>query len=412
MALFKKSESTSAYLKAGFMGFAGAGKTYTATEIAIGLAKLINERKLAQAGKPIFFMDSETGSDYVVHRVREAGLEMYAAKTRSFLDCIEAIKECETSGSVLIIDSITHVWREFCDAYKKKKNRTRMEMLDWVAVKEDWARFTDAYVNSSAHIIMCGRAGYEYEHEEDELTHKKQLIKSGIKMRAEGETGYEPSLLVLMERETDTRTNVVTRTAYVLKERFAIIDGKALPNPKFEDFLPHIQRLNLGGQQLGVDTTRDSTALFSSGDGDSQWKYEQRQKEIALDEIKEEVTKHLGFGMDAGTKGLKAELLEKVSGTRSWARIEAMKWPQVKEIRDRLWLETRGAKYGEEQAPASPVPPSLAADAAPATDAKPAELQGDEAIPHGTNGAAETPVQPIEKADATPDAAATAPSAA
>lgn len=353
MTLFKKAESTSAFLKAGFMGFAGSGKTFTATTIAIGLAQLINEKKLPQAGKPIFFLDTETGSDYVTHKVREAGLELYAAKSRAFLDCIEAINECQESGSVLIIDSITHVWREFCDAYKKKKNRTRMEMLDWVAVKEEWSRFTDAYVNSSAHIIMCGRAGFEYEHEEDEVTHKKQLVKSGVKMKAEGETGYEPSLLVLMERDTDVRTNKVVRTAYVLKERFDIIDGKQIENPTFADFLPHIERLNLGGVQLGVDTTRDSTALFSAGDGDSQWKYEQRQKEIALDEIREEITKHLGFGMDADTKKSKSELLEKVAGTRSWTKVESFKWAQVQEIRARLWLETRGHAYGAEPAPAN-----------------------------------------------------------
>lgn len=365
MTLFKKAESTSAFLKAGLMGFAGSGKTFTATTIAIGLAKLINEKKLAQAGKPIFFLDTETGSDYVTQKVREAGFELYAAKTRSFLDCIEAINECEASGSALIIDSITHVWREFCDAYKKKKNRTRMEMLDWVAVKEEWSRFTDAYVNSAAHIIMCGRAGFEYEHEVDEVSGKKQLVKSGVKMKAEGETGYEPSLLVLMERETDVRTNKVVRTAYVLKERFDIIDGKQIENPTFEDFLPHIERLNLGGVQLGVDTSRDSTAMFSSGDGDSQWKYEQRQKEIALDEIKEEITKHLGFGMDAETKKSKAELLEKVAATRSWAKVESMKWPQVKEIRNRLWLETRGHVHGED-VPAAAAPAVEAA--APAAE--------------------------------------------
>lgn len=370
MTLFKKAESTSAFLKAGLMGFAGSGKTFTATIIAIGLAKLIDEKKLAQAGKPIFFLDTETGSDYVTQKVREAGFELYAAKTRSFLDCIEAISECEKSGSALIIDSITHVWREFCDAYKRKKGRSRMEMLDWVTVKEEWSRFTDAYVNSSAHIIMCGRAGFEYEHEVDEVSGKKQLVKSGVKMRAEGETGYEPSLLVLMERETDVRTNHVSRTAYILKERFDVIDGKAIVNPTFADFLPHIERLNLGGVQLGVDTTRDSTALFSSGDGDSQWKYEQRQKEIALDEIKEEINKHIGFGMDAETKKSKAELVEKIAGTRSWAKVEGMKWADVKEIRNRLWVATRGHPYGEEPKPAAEV------------------LQGDSAIPHEAPAAA------------------------
>ena len=148
MSLFKKAESTSAYLKAGFLGFAGSGKTYTATQLAVGLAMLINERKLKEAGRPIFFLDSETGSDYVAHRVQEAGFELYAAKTRAFVDLMDGIRECQQSGCVLIIDSITHFWREFCEAYRRKNNKKRMEMFDWMRVKEEWGAFTDLFVNS------------------------------------------------------------------------------------------------------------------------------------------------------------------------------------------------------------------------------------------------------------------------
>lgn len=353
MALFQKAESTSAYLKAGFLGFAGSGKTFTATQVAIGLTKIINERKLREAGRPIFFLDTETGSDYVTHRVREAGLDLYTAKTRAFVDLLEAIRECEQNGSVLIIDSITHFWREFTEAYKRKKNRNRLEMLDWGVLKQEWGRFTDAYVNSPVHIVMCGRAGFEYEHIEDEVSGKKEMVKSGVKMKAEGETGYEPSILVLMEREMNVQTNTIVRTAHILKERFDVIDGKHIANPTFDDFLPHIERLNLGGVQLGVDTSRTSTEIFEH-DGDTHWKYEQRQKEIALDEIKEEINRHLGYGQDAATKANKAALLEKVAGTRAWARVEAMKYPEVAKVRDALWRETCGHGYGEQ--PPAPTP--------------------------------------------------------
>lgn len=361
MTLFKKAESTSAYLKAGFLGFAGSGKTFTATQLAIGLAKLINERKLKEAGRPIFFLDTETGSDYVTDRVRSAGLELYTAKTRAFVDLLEAIRECEQSGSVLIIDSITHFWREFTDAYRKKKNRTRLEMLDWATLKTEWGRFTDSYVNSNTHIVMCGRAGFEYEHEVDEVSGKKEMIKSGVKMKAEGETGYEPSILVLMEREMDVRTNTIVRTAHILKERFGVIDGKHIGNPTFEDFLPHVQRLNLGGAQLGVDTTRDSTELFND-EGDTRWRYEQRQKDIALDEIKEEIQKFCGYGQDATTKQTKADLLNEIAGTRSWAKVEAMKWPQLQVVRDALWMRVYGHAYGSQPAIAVPAAAPISDD--------------------------------------------------
>jgi len=38
--------------------------------------------------------------------------------------------------------------------------------------------------------------------------------------------------------------------------KFADLDGKTFEDPDFDDFFPHIGRLNLGGCQLGADTTR------------------------------------------------------------------------------------------------------------------------------------------------------------
>ena len=345
MSLFKKAESTSAYLKAGFLGGQGGGKTRTATELAIGIAKLSRDRKLKEAGKPIYFIDSETGSDYVKHIIERQGFELQQAKTRSFVDLLTAIDEAEKHGSALIIDSITHFWREFVNAYRKKKGRQRLEMLDWVPIKEEWSRFTDAYVNSNLHIIMCGRMGYEYEHETDEDTGKKQLIKTDVKMKAEGETGYEPSILVLMERETDVKTNQVTRVGYVLKERFDVIDGKTFRNPTFEDFRPHVEMLNLGGAQLGVDTSRTSEDVFNT-EGDTRWAYERKQKAIALEEVQEEMVR-MYPGQTAGDKKAKADLLEQLFGTRSWTAVENKSLDTVKDARNRLWKLSRGHGYGE-----------------------------------------------------------------
>lgn len=347
MTLFKRAESTSAYLKAGFLGFAGSGKTYTATNLAIGLALMINEKKLKEAGRPIFFLDTETGSDYVTPKIREAGLEIFSAKTRAYTDLLAAIKECEQSGSVLIIDSITHFWREFVESYQRRKDVSYLDFQDWNFLKgsQGWGQFSDRYVNSSCHIIMCGRAGYEYETEVNSKG-KKEQVKSGIKMKAETETGFEPSLLVLMERETNVKTNKVSRTAYILKERFNLIDGKEFQNPTFESFRPHIDSLNLGGAQLGVDNTRTSDAMFSHDGDDTKWKYEQRQKEIALEEIKEEINKHCGYGQDHETKKAKADLLEDIFGTRAWSKVEATSWKLLQMARDTLWMKTRGHPYG------------------------------------------------------------------
>ena len=232
MALFTKAEVTSSHLKMGMMGFAGSGKTFTATSVAIGL------HKLAKSTKPIFFLDTETGSDWIKPRVEAAGIQLFTAKTRAFRDLLDAIPEAEANASLLLVDSLTHFWVELTDAYMRKKNRTRLQFDDWAFLKAEWRKFTDAFVNSNLHLIVCGRAGFEYDYSTDEETGKKQLEKTGIKMKAEGEMGYEPSLLVLMERRMEMDTKTDRHFAKVIKDRSTLLDGREFQDPTFESFLP------------------------------------------------------------------------------------------------------------------------------------------------------------------------------
>lgn len=343
MALFAKATNTQAFLKAGLMGFAGDGKTYTATEIAIGLVELMRKRKLQSGNKPVMFLDTETGSDWVKPRFDAANIELMTAKTRAFVDLISAINEAEEHGSVLLIDSISHFWRTLMEEYAQKKNRRRgLEFQDWAWLKAEWGRFTDLFVNSHCHIIMCGRAGYEYDFFENE-NGKKELEKTGIKMKAETETGYEPSILLLMEKHRDLNTGRVWRTAQVMKDRSTKIDGKTFENPTFNDFLPHIEFLNLGGIHVGVDTSRNSSELFAD-DGEPKWQKEKRMKEIALDEIIEVLNKHHG-GTSNDAKKAKADLIEKVFGSRSWERIKTFDFETVSAARNALWMELEGKSY-------------------------------------------------------------------
>lgn len=343
MTFFAKAESTQAYLKSGFMGFAGTGKTYTAAETAIGLVKLLRERKLPEGDRPVFFLDTETGSDYVKRRFDDEGIELFTSKTRAFADLVPAVKEAEQSGAVLIVDSITHFWREFTETYARKKNRTRLEFQDWNFLKTEWGRFTDAYINSALHFILCGRAGYEYNFFEDQ-DGKKQIEKTGIKMKAESEMGYEPSLLVLMERSMDMETTTVHREAHILKERFGVLDGKTIKNPKFSDFLPHVELLNLGGTQLGVDTTRTSESMIHT-EGKPDWQWRKEQIAIMLDEVLEQIKKHHG-GRDDSSVKTRGDLMDKHFGSRAWKRIETFDYETIKKGRDSLWMELDGVPYG------------------------------------------------------------------
>jgi hypothetical protein len=343
MNLFKPAETTSAFLKMGMMGFAGSGKTYTATSVAIGL------HKFAKSTKPIFFLDTETGSDWVKPRIEAAGIQLFTAKTRAFRDLLEAIPEAEANASLLLVDSLTHFWVELTDAYMRAKKRTRLQFDDWAFLKQEWRKFTDLFVNSNLHVIVCGRAGFEYDYSTDEETGKKNLEKTGIKMKAEGEMGYEPSLLVLMEREMEMATKTNRHIAKVLKDRSTLLDGQEFADPTFEHFLPHIQCLNLGGRQLGVDATRTSVGMIPADARDNRIV----QRKIVLDEIETLLVLHYP-STGAADKKQKASLL-RTHFKACWAEIESvMPLFDLRAGYDSLHRELEGVPSRYAAAPATP----------------------------------------------------------
>lgn len=347
MGLFKKSDMGHSHLKAGIMGLAGSGKTYTASSIAIGLVGYIQERG-AKAHKRVAFVDTENGAAWVAPRFEKAGIEFVVARTRALTDLSEAIREASEAADVLIIDSITHFWTIFCDEYATRKGRKRgLEFSDWRAVKQDWREhFTDLYLNSPLHIVMCGRQGYEYDMQVNDAG-KKELVKTGVKMKAEGETGFEPSLLIQMEQEQELRDGQVQgvhRMAYVLKDRSTKLDGRALTDPGFKDFLPHIAALDIGGTGVAIDTSRSNEKLFAGGGSDTAWKHMQTQREIAIEEVEAELSRM--FGADAKSKAERGDLVEELFGTRSKRAIEELPLEKLQAARNALWIKNRGHAYG------------------------------------------------------------------
>jgi AAA domain len=392
MSLLQPAKITSAYLKMGILGFQGGGKTKTAGKTAIGLYKYMQSKGIDCTSKPVAFFDTETGSDWLIPDFKQAGVPLVVAKRRSFADLLAVMKEAEAGASVLIIDSITHPWRELCESYMRAKKRTFLGMDDWGYLKGEhgWAKFTDMFVNSKLHIIMCGRAGYEFEDYKDD-NGKRQIEKVGTKMKTEGETGFEPSLLVLMEQVEDLRTGKVKHRATVQKDRSTLLDGEQIDNPDFKDFLPHIERLNLGGDHLGVDIEGDSQHILKTEKRD----WQPVQRKIALGEIEEILVRHYP-GQAAVDKKAKAELL-RTHFKACWAEIESvMPLERLRAGYDTLHLELDGepSRYHQADAPAMN-------DELPEHSAPP---EADSAIPEfldrrRTNGAVPTEPSYVDMAE-------------
>lgn len=326
------------YLKCGMLGFAGSGKTYTAAEIAIGVRRFLN------LDGPIGMQDTEAAAQYIAPKVRrETGRDLVGTQSRALKDAIEFLKTClEQKVSVAIVDSVTHLWRELCDSYLKQVNeqlskkgrnpRTRLEFQDWGPIKAKWGEFSDLYLNMPMHVIICGRAGYEYDYEQREDGTGKDLVKTGIKMKTEGEFGYEPSLLVQMERiqqaADGSLMNHIVHRATVIKDRFGVLDGRECDNPTFEFFKPFIECLTPGAH--ASVKTDGQTQMAVDESGDAEWQKERKLRAIYCEEIQGAL---LAFfpSQSADDKKAKSTIVHRLFATYSWTAVEGMQSERLKE---------------------------------------------------------------------------------
>jgi hypothetical protein len=331
----KELDSGVGSFKGGLFGFAGGGKTHTATLFALGIRKHFGLK-----GR-IGFFDTETGVEYVNPMIREAtGQPAIGAKSRALSDAIDFIGACVTAGvSVAIVDSTTHIWDEVQKSYLASMNKARerrkldpktnIEWQDRGPLNEIWQKFTDAYLNSPLHIIICGRAANIWEMDVNEETGKKELNKAGTKMKTQSEMAYEPSFLAEMARVQSMEGGVqkITRVMTVLKDRYRLLDGKQFENPTFETILPHVAMLTPGAVNA-VDATRTTPMAVSEGDG--QIHAERHRQAVFCEELAGMLTS-VWPGQSAEEKKLKTDLVFELFGTRSWEAIQRIPSDKLKE---------------------------------------------------------------------------------
>ena len=332
-----KEPETPAFFKLGFFGGTGTGKTMTAAKV---LSQFIRdycpERQLA-------FFDTEPSAGYVKAMVKEiTGKPLLAIHSRSFADLVQFVDLCREKGYVGLIDSITHPWRslmaDYLDAKKSRiisaggnQANAKLSLKDWGPLKDMWGVFSSKFAWDATHLCMSGREGDVWESIEDDEGNS-EMKKTGVKMKTETETGFEPSLLVQMKLVNGKHY------AHVVKDRFDILTGKTSDaEPDIEFFRPHIEMLNLTG---GGYSENKPEPVFKNIPGPN---YEtiKAQRAAILETIKDDIMlKHPG--QTAEEKKQKILLLRKAFGTSSWTDLEEnfKKYPLEKLEQGRIIIIT------------------------------------------------------------------------
>lgn len=344
---FTDLANTKPYLKIAFEGFAGSGKTYTMAQLAAGLHKKIGSTK------PIVIFDTEEAAKFLRRFFDGQGIKVLHKRSRSLADLLETMKRCrEGASDVLMIDSISHVWEDFLRAFKegKKKNKDRLTFPDWGILKPTWKRdFADPFVRDPYHCLMTGRAGFEYEDRVDDEGNK-EIFKTGIKMKVEGETAYEPDLLVLMSRYEKVigDDKSVWREATIIKDRSTLIDGKTFQNPTFADFVPSIDYI-LENPVDRPATERDAGQLFENDEEKRQFAI---KRDILLEKVEAELVSAWA-GSSADAKRSKVDALQEAFGTKSWTEVTKQNLIQLEAGLEKLVSIVGKAKAAQAEAAAN-----------------------------------------------------------
>jgi hypothetical protein len=338
--------------KIGLFGVQGSGKSLTALLIAIGLSKKFHN------GAPIAMHDTEGASDFLAPIAEIEGVKVLRHKSTSFADMVTVLREAESGGCcVFIQDTVSRTWTELVDAIGKKKNVKRLEFQHWGEVKSLWReRFVDRYMVSPLHCIVVGRAGDTYDTVEDIETGKRSQERTGTKMSAEKEFGYEPNLLIEMEgrrmpnaeaagkkRRVRNAGGRIIHYAHVLKDRSRALNGLSLEfrdinhykkgdyERVFDAFAPHWAFLNIGQAPAGtVDIKSNSAALFDA-EGLNAPRIDWRQKrEIAVEELRGILNAIYG-GQDANSKQIRQSITFEMFDTYSSTAVENLSVERLEE---------------------------------------------------------------------------------
>jgi hypothetical protein len=254
MSGFAKPTSLKSALKMALYGPAGSGKTFSALLLSEGLAH--------HCGRRVAVLDTEQGTAFYSQAVpnRKAHPQAFdfdVLHTRSVTETLSALQALDPEKyGIVVIDSISCLWDACRNAYNGKLTRQGgIPLHAWAVIKKPYRTLMTLLLALPVHVIICGRQGIDYG--EDEGT--GELKQLGFRLRAEGETAYEPDVLVRMEAHKASRRQGATILAHVEKDRTGVLAGATIEWPTYEKVAKPL--LGLLGTKHAPVPTDDEVAL-------------------------------------------------------------------------------------------------------------------------------------------------------
>lgn len=180
----RKAQRQGARLLIQLSGVSGSGKTYTALQLAYGLA--------GNNADKVVLIDTENrrGSLYANALPQPFNIiDFYAPFSPArYIEAIEAA--CKAGAEVIVIDSVTHEW-ESEGGCEWIANQTRFP--DWKRAKAEHKRFMTYMLQCPAHIIACTRA-----REKVDFSDPKNPRPLGIQPIQEKNFSFEATVSLLM----------------------------------------------------------------------------------------------------------------------------------------------------------------------------------------------------------------------
>jgi hypothetical protein len=182
----KKVQRQGARLLIQLSGVSGSGKTYSALQLAYGLAG-------GNADK-IVMIDTENrrGSLYANALPEPFNIiDFYAPFSPArYIEAIEAA--CKAGAEVIVIDSVTHEW-EGPGGCQEIADRTKPKMADWKTAKAEHKKFMTYMLQCPAHVIACTRAK-----EKMDFKDTRNPVALGLQPIQEANFSFEATVSLMM----------------------------------------------------------------------------------------------------------------------------------------------------------------------------------------------------------------------